>query len=97
MPADILQAEALYFLVMATGKDFFDYACDQIAEVVGITGKKMFGEYAIYKDGKMILLGPAHTTWNQRACGDDTQGKIDKCGKYQVQLVISGRYPPISL
>jgi TfoX/Sxy family transcriptional regulator of competence genes len=41
---------------MATDKDFFDYACDQIADAGGITGKKMFGEYAIYKDGKMILL-----------------------------------------
>ncbi|MDR0367095.1 MAG: TfoX/Sxy family protein [Rickettsiales bacterium] len=41
---------------MATNKDFFDYALGQLAEAGGITGRKMFGEYAIYKDGKMIIL-----------------------------------------
>lgn len=39
---------------MASNLDFVEYVCDQIGGAGSITYKKMFGEFGIYCDGKVI-------------------------------------------
>lgn len=39
---------------MASNIDFVQYVCDQIGGAGEITHKKMFGEYGIYCNGKVI-------------------------------------------
>ena len=41
---------------MATDKSFVEFITDQIENVGQITYKKMFGEYALYCEGKVIGL-----------------------------------------
>lgn len=41
---------------MATDKDFIEFVVDQMSGVSGITAKKMFGEYAVYCQGKVVAL-----------------------------------------
>jgi TfoX/Sxy family transcriptional regulator of competence genes len=41
---------------MSSDKDFIDFIVDQIENPGTITYKKMFGEYAIYSDGKVVAL-----------------------------------------
>lgn len=41
---------------MATNKEFVDFIVEQIENAGTITYKKMFGEYALYSDGKVVAL-----------------------------------------
>ena len=41
---------------MASAQDFVDYVCDQVALLDKLTYKKMFGEYALYLEGKVVAL-----------------------------------------
>lgn len=41
---------------MASTKDFVEYVCEQLNCVGEISYKKMFGEYALYLDNKVIAL-----------------------------------------
>ena len=41
---------------MATHQDFVDYVVDQIENAGAVTCRKMFGEYALYSDGKVVGL-----------------------------------------
>ena len=41
---------------MSTDTDFAAHVCDQLRDAGGITAKKMFGEYGIYRDGKIVAL-----------------------------------------
>ncbi len=41
---------------MATDQEFIEFLADQMAEAGEITFKKMFGEYALYCDGKVVAL-----------------------------------------
>lgn len=41
---------------MATDAGFIDYVCDQLRGAGGITAKKMFGEYGVYRYGKIVAL-----------------------------------------
>ncbi len=41
---------------MATEKAFIEYVCDQAGDAGGLTFRKMFGEYALYCDGKVVAL-----------------------------------------
>lgn len=41
---------------MASDKSFVEYIAGQIENAGIITYKKMFGEYAIYSDGKIVVL-----------------------------------------
>ena len=41
---------------MATDKNFIDFTAEQINNAGAITFKKMFGEYALYSDGKVVAL-----------------------------------------
>lgn len=39
---------------MASSLDFVEYVCEQIGGAGAVTYRKMFGEYGIYCDGKVI-------------------------------------------
>lgn len=39
---------------MASSLDFVEYVCEQIGDAGEITYKKMFGEYGIYCNGKIV-------------------------------------------
>ncbi len=41
---------------MASSQEFVDYVLDQIAYPGELTGKKMFGEYGLYADGKIFAV-----------------------------------------
>lgn len=41
---------------MASDPKFVAYILDQLHELDGITAKKMFGEFALYKDAKVVGL-----------------------------------------
>lgn len=41
---------------MASDASFIDYVCDQIGRAGHITFKKMFGEYALYCDTKVVAF-----------------------------------------
>ena len=41
---------------MASDQEFVDFIVDQLENAGDITSKKMFGEYAIYCDGKVTAL-----------------------------------------
>lgn len=41
---------------MATHQDFVDYVAEQVALGDRLTQKKMFGEYALYVDGKVVAF-----------------------------------------
>ena len=41
---------------MPTEKSFIDYVTGQMKTAGAITARKMFGEYAVYLDGKVIAL-----------------------------------------
>lgn len=41
---------------MASDLEFVQFVCDQVQEVGGISYRKMFGEYAVYVDGKVVGL-----------------------------------------
>ena len=41
---------------MASDKSFIEFIVDQIENAGQITYKKMFGEYALYCDGKVVAL-----------------------------------------
>jgi len=41
---------------MASDQSFVDFIVDQIDNVGQITSKKMFGEYALYCEGKVVAL-----------------------------------------
>ena len=41
---------------MTSSKDFVEYVCDQIRDAGDISFRKMFGEYALYCDGKTVAL-----------------------------------------
>jgi TfoX/Sxy family transcriptional regulator of competence genes len=41
---------------MATSADFMEYVCEQLSGAGEMRGKKMFGEYGLYCDGKLVGL-----------------------------------------
>ena len=41
---------------MATKKNTVEYILEQIAQAGAVSSRKMFGEYAIYCDGKVVAL-----------------------------------------
>ena len=41
---------------MASDKSFIEFIVDQMGDAGFISHKKMFGEYAIYCDGKVVAL-----------------------------------------
>ncbi len=43
-------------MYMATDEKFVVYVMDQLEGVEGLTVRKMFGEYALFKEGKVLAL-----------------------------------------
>ena len=41
---------------MASDLDFVEFVCDQAGDAGEVTFRKMFGEYAVYLDGKVVAL-----------------------------------------
>ena len=41
---------------MATDLEYVQHICDQLRSVGGVSYLKMFGEYALYVDGKVVAL-----------------------------------------
>ena len=41
---------------MASDPDFVRYVCDQMSDAGEIASRKMFGEYAVYCDAKVVAL-----------------------------------------
>jgi TfoX/Sxy family transcriptional regulator of competence genes len=41
---------------MASNQKFVDYVCDQVRSGPSVHAKKMFGEYALFCDSKMVAL-----------------------------------------
>jgi TfoX/Sxy family transcriptional regulator of competence genes len=41
---------------VASERRFVDYVCDQIGAGSRVSARRMFGEYAIYLDGKVVAL-----------------------------------------
>ena len=41
---------------MASDRDFVDFVVEQMGDAGSISQRKMFGEYAIYCDGKVVAL-----------------------------------------
>jgi len=41
---------------MATDPDFVQFIVDQVEDRCGISYRKMFGEYALYSNGKVVAL-----------------------------------------
>ncbi len=41
---------------MASDLDFVEFVCEQISIECGISFRKMFGEYALYSNGKVVAL-----------------------------------------
>ena len=41
---------------MATTKEFMEYVAEQMGDAGTITYRKMFGEYGVYCDGKLVAL-----------------------------------------
>lgn len=41
---------------MASDREFVEYVCDQMRDAGQIAFRKMFGEYAIYHEGKVVAL-----------------------------------------
>ena len=65
---------------MASGKEFLAFVCDQLALLEGITSRRMFGEYALYWQGKVVALicddqlFIKPTAAGRAFAGDDAQG-----------------------
>lgn len=56
---------------MATGQSTIDYILDQLQPLDGVRAKKMFGEYALYYEEKVVAL----------VCDDQLFVKITPAGK----------------
>lgn len=56
---------------MATHQENVDFILDQISQAGDVNARKMFGEYALYCDGKVVAL----------MCDDQLFVKITEAGK----------------
>lgn len=78
---------------MATKQSTIDYLQDQLAAVPGISARKMFGEYALYCEGRVVAL----------VCSDELFVKITAPGKafvgqyYEEGLAYPGAKPSMHI
>ncbi len=69
---------------MASSKEIVDFVVEQISDSGLILAKKMFGEYAVYCDGKLIAM----------VCDDELFFKPTTPGRNHVGIVTEGSpYP----
>ena len=57
---------------MATDPDFIDYAAEQIALGGRLSHKRMFGEYALYVDGKVVAFACDNSLFVKPSAAADT-------------------------
>ena len=70
---------------MATDASFADYVCDQAGLGRRLTFRKMFGEYALYVDGKVVAF----------ACDNQVFVKPTPAGRVLLPQAREGKpYPP---
>lgn len=70
---------------MATDASFVDYVCDQAGLGRRLTFKRMFGEYALYVDGKVVAF----------ACDNQVFVKPTPAGRALLPQAREGKpYPP---
>lgn len=65
---------------MATKKGTMDYLLEQIAKAGVVSARKMFGEYAVYCDGKVVAL----------VCDDELFVKPTTVGKKFIGSITEG-------
>ena len=54
---------------MATSIEFIEYVCEQISGIGIVRYRKMFGEYMVYINDKLLLLVSDHTVFvKEREC-----------------------------
>ena len=63
---------------MATSQSTVDYIIEQVAGAGAVAGRKMFGEYALFCDGKMVAL----------ICDDQLFIKPTVAGRSHLSVVI---------
>lgn len=69
---------------MATTADFVEYVHEQAGFGARLTHKRMFGEYALYLDGKVVAF----------ACDDSLMLKPTEAGRAMLPRIVEGRpYP----
>ena len=69
---------------MASDKSFIEFIVDQMGDAGLISYKKMFGEYAIYCDGKVVAL----------VCGNQLFVKPSESGRsYIGNIIEAAPYP----
>ena len=69
---------------MSSDLSFVEYVSDQINEACGVTYKKMFGEYALYSNGKVVAL----------VCDNQLFVKPTQAGKDYIENVVEApAYP----
>ena len=70
---------------MATDASFVEYVCDQAGLGRRLTSRKMFGEYALYVDGKVVAF----------ACDNQVFVKPTPAGRALLPQAREGKpYPP---
>ena len=70
---------------MATDASFVEYVCDQAGLGARLTSKRMFGEYALYVDGKVVAF----------ACDNQVFVKPTPAGRALLPHANEGKpYPP---
>ena len=69
---------------MASDIGFVEYVCSQIGGAGNVTYKKMFGEYGIYVDGKIIGL----------ICDDQFFLKITEAGRQTLHEIMEAQAYP---
>lgn len=73
---------------MATDASFIDYVCDQAGLGPRLTSRKMFGEYVLYVDGKVVAF----------ACDNQVFVKPTPAGRSLLPQAREGKpYPPAKL
>jgi len=60
--------------IMSTQKVTIDFIIDQLSELNGVYARKMFGEYALYYEAKVVAL----------VCNDNLYVKLTDAGKRHV-------------
>src|SRR5512145_567929 len=68
---------------MASDQDFVEFVADQMEAAGVITYRKMFGEYAVYCDGKVVALACDNQLFvKPTAAGRDYAGDVDLAPPY---------------
>ncbi|MBE6023724.1 MAG: TfoX/Sxy family protein [Cellulosilyticum sp.] len=68
---------------MASSLEFVEYVCDQISDAGNIAYKKMFGEYGIYCNGKIIGLICDNTFYVKKTkAGEQVIGELEEASPY---------------